>query len=214
MDEEQIPTMSDEDPCNATDSMVLELIGEGETELHECACIEEDELAASIRRLYLSGRIRKRKDGDRIFYSIADGKESFPEYEGASSSSDRKSISLMARKFRSCRYKVQRNFVAENGLVYTLFVEKKGAKYMLSYISNTEDLDGSVFSKMLENDPGIRIVVPDNKTKLSVAKIFDGFVQESFGEENGLLYFNQKNSFRVLTVEQFFKKTTWKNLLK
>lgn len=197
------------------DEAILSLLGEDEREL-DCEGIDTDMLMASLRRLYLAGKIRKRKDGKKVFYRLAsdtetrNGKEE-PDGNSPDDSIDRRNVSRLARKFRSCRYKVERNYVASNGVRYTLALEKKDKRWLLLYAANPEAIPGS-FEKMTENDPGIRIVVPDDRTKLEVAKLFNDYVSSRY--EDGLLSFNENNSFRILTMEQFFKRTTWKNLLK
>lgn len=201
------------------DGTILRLLAdEDETELDLGNDFDIDTVQAAIRRLYLGGKIKKRKAGNKIFYKLAaeteddgDDEEQWLESE---TKSDRKNISKIARKFRSCRYKVVRGYIAPNGMGYSLSAEKKGVTYLILYVPNTEGWEPDTFSKMLENDSGIRIVVPDNQTKLAVAKIFNVFVGKFFEGEESLLSFNREHSFRVLTIDQFSRKTSWKNLVK
>ena len=211
----------DESNSTNADEIILRLLADGEEmEMNSLTGkYSIDEVQAGIRRLYLGGKIRKRKEGKQIFYKIADtagddmDNDEVDGLEGETQT-DRKNISKIARKFRSCRYKVTRGYIAPNGMGYSLAVEKKGITYLISYVAETGDWQPDVFSKMLENEADIRIVVPDNPTKLSVAKIFNKFVQAFGEEEDGLLSFNREHSFRVLTMEQFARKTTWRNLVK
>lgn len=177
--------------------------------------INEPELQEGIRRLYLAGKIRKRKEGTRVFYRLAeDGASQKEEPLEVMTVNDRMNISRMARKFRSCRYELIRDEVAANGLKYTLTVTKKGYTCRIIYVPNGSVWSDDTYAKMLENDRGIRIVVPDIPTKLFVAKKFDDFVRNSYPGENPLLSFNQMHLFCLLTIDQFFQKTTWKSLVR
>lgn len=191
------------------DEEILSQMSEEEQEF------DEPEWQDSIRRLYLAGRIKKRKEGNRVFYRAVK-EEDLPQEEAADAMTpnDRLNISRMARKFRSCRYAVVRNEVAANGITYTLTVTKKEQTYHILYVPDNKEWPENAFSRMLENDRGIRIVVPDISTKLYVAKNFDDFVRKSYPDENPLLCFNQTHLFCLLTVGQFFQKTTWKNLVR
>lgn len=196
------------------DNAVLKFIGEKEVELDDFSEFDEEILSTSIRRLYLAGKIKKRKDGKQIFYRKNNEKTEKQADSEEQTINDKKNVSQIARKFRSCRYKVERNHVFKNEFRCTLLIEKKGKSYSLLYVPSLEEYDQSIFPKMLDNDSGIRIVTADTTTKLAVAKAFNDFIMQKYNEENGLLSFNQEHSFRVLTVEQFFHKTTWKTLLR
>ena len=219
--EEYLDNELDEDDVIGVDEAVYQLITDEEMELSSSDEFSDDVLLASIRRLYLAGKIKKRKVGKQVFYRRADVNEhnndDDDDDEGGLENEtkiDRKNVSRMARKFRSCRYKVIRGYIAPNGVGYSLSVTKKDVTYLISYISNVDYWTPEIFSKMLENDKGIRIVVSDNKMKLSVAKIFDEFVRDMYGGSNGLLSFNQEHSFRIITIDQFAQGRTWKTLVK
>lgn len=171
-------------------------------------------LMSSIKRLFITDEITKYRDGKTILYKLSseEEKRAFAKIlDGDDGTPDGHNVSKLARKFRSCRYIVKRDFSAKNGLEYNLMIEKKGQKFYIMYYSSF-DQDKEVFQKMLENDNDIRIVTADSKSKIEVAKSFDDFVNDEYGED-GMQEFSKNHAFLILTMEQFFRKTTWKDLL-
>lgn len=172
--------------------------------------LQPSDVAEGIRSLYLAGRISKAREGNDIVFSEG-GKTVLPEMDEQDSgqSEDRKILSMMARKLRSCRFHVERNFMAENGLLYPLVAERNGRRNYLMYISSSPE--AGLFPRMLDNDCSIRIVASDSKAKLETAKSFNSFIEEAYGS-GGLLAFNMEHAFLMITAAQFNKSAGWKKL--
>ena len=208
----------DDDDNVSLDEMVASTMSETGSTLQEISEELEDlpksMLLQSIRRLFLANKIKKFRVGKQIFFKKSTAEEEMlynnnDEAEDDEQTPDSKNISRLARKFRSCRYIVKRNYSTDNGLLYSLMVEKKGIQYYIMYFSSFSGDDNIVFSKMLENDKDIRIVAADNRTKIEIAKTFDAYVKKN----GGLDEFNKDHAFLILTMSQFFQKTRWKMLV-
>lgn len=214
---EELDNELDEEDSVSLDEMVAECMAESGSTLQEIGEKLEElpkpMLLQSIRRLFLSNKIKKYRVGKQIFFkkSTAESEIMYNDKDEAEDDQtpDSKNISRLARKFRSCRYIVKRNYSTDNGLLYSLMVERKGIQYYIMYFSSFSGEDNILFSKMLENDKDIRIVAADNNTKLAIAKSFDAFVEQG----GGLDEFNKEHSFLILTISQFFQKTRWKMLV-
>ena len=208
----------DDDDNVSLDEMVASAMSETGSTLQdlseELEGLPKSILLQSIRRLFLANKIKKYRVGKQIFFKKSTAEEemlynSNDEAEDDEQTPDSKNISRLARKFRSCRYIVKRNYSTDNGLLYSLMVEKKGIQYYIMYFSSFSGDDNIVFSKMLENDKDIRIVAADNRTKIEIAKTFDAYVEKN----GGLDEFNKDHAFLILTMSQFFQKTRWKMLV-
>lgn len=169
-----------------------------------------------LNELYSKNQIEKTitKDDD-IFFSLNNdlkNNESLNDDSNLENNIDYHNISKLARKFRSSRYHVERDFTIKN-LVVSLKISKKDKQYFIFYISSIDFFKTkSIFNDILQIDSSIRIVSPNESIKLSICKLFDDYIDLQYGD-NGYNDFRKKYSFKILTMEQFFKKTTWKNLL-
>ena len=177
------------------------------------------DIVESVTELVLANQLYKVKKDREIYFSFCDGnreilynRDEVMEDLQKEKGKDYHNVSRLARKFRSCRYSVERDKEAKNGLVYSLYISKNDSAYFIEYASRLDFFkQPDVFKKMLENDDSVRIVTPTEATKLSISKRFDSFVLENYA--GGYQEFRKKNSFHILTTKQFFQKTTWKTLL-
>ena len=175
----------------------------------------------TVFQMFLSFQLKKCRIEDKILFSVntdydkktlSDNKNNENEDDEREGSSDYRQVSKLARKFRTCRYTVEREFSSDSGLIYPLRVTKKNKTYYIMYFSNFSQQDKGIFGRILKDDDSIRIVVSDVNVKLEVAKAFENFVDDEWGE-NGYNEFRKNHGFYILTINQFFKKTTWKNLV-
>ena len=172
----------------------------------------------TVSQMFLSFQLKKCRIEDKILFSINDNcdkktsSEDEDEENGLEGSSDYRQVSKLARKFRTCRYIVEREFASKSGLTYPLRVTKKDKTYYIMYFSSFSQQDKDIFGRILKDDDSIRVVVSDANVKLEVAKAFENFVDDEWGED-GYNEFRKNHGFYILTIDQFFKKTTWKNLV-
>ena len=172
----------------------------------------------TVFQMFLSFQLKKCRIEDKILFSInTDGNKKISsdnenKDDEREESSDYRQVSKLARKFRTCRYTVERGFSSGSGLTYSLRVTKKNKTYYIMYFSNFSQQDKNIFGRILKDDDSIRVVVSDANVKLEVAKAFENFVDEEWGED-GYNEFRKNHGFYILTIDQFFKKTTWKNLV-
>ena len=183
---------------------------------------KSSDVILAMNSLFMKNKLKKKRVEKTIFFFRPNEEEErlkhMTEDEldemNDDGTEDYRNISKLARKFRSCRYQVERTFEASNGITYSLKLSKKGKEYYVLF-SSSEDMFKStdIFEKMLEVDESIRIVTVDDMTKMNIARRFDAFVGEKYGE-NGFVAFKNEHSFEILSLRQFFKKTTWKSLVK
>lgn len=173
------------------------------------------EIIDTINYLYTNNFIiKERKNLDIVFYLNIEKKiEDIFIPNNFDDNSDYHSISKLARKFRSSRFHVERDVIINNFL-FSLKLEKQNNIYYIKYVSSFDFFKkNNIFDDILNIDDSIRIVTFDETVKLSICKLFDDFIKNKYGKE-GYIAFKKNHSFNILTLEQFFKKTTWKNLLK
>ena len=173
------------------------------------------EIIDTINYLYTNNFIiKERKNLDIVFYLNIEKKiEDIFIPNNFDDNSDYHSISKLARKFRSSRFHVERDVIINNFL-FSLKLEKQNNIYYIKYVSSFDFFKkNNIFDDILSIDDSIRIVTFDETVKLSICKLFDDFIKNKYGKE-GYIAFKKNHSFNILTLEQFFKKTTWKNLLK
>ncbi len=218
LDNELDDELEEENKLNIEQAIIASLPTQGYTINDLCDVLPEcskEDITQGIKRLFLTNQIIKWRVGKQILYKNSTEEDKMLYTNSADNEDatpDSRNISKLARKFRSCRYVVNRNLSTENGLIYSLMVEKKEKKYYIMYFSSFSDEESTVFDKMLENDDCIRIVAMDNQVKLNIAKSFDRFVTEKY-PEGGMNEFNQNHAFLILTMNQFFQKTRWKILV-
>ena len=172
------------------------------------------DVIGTVRKLFIEDKIKKtRKNGTILLsYRNADEEVLYNDIDENIASSS-KSISRLARKFRSCRYSVERDIETKNKLFYSLKVSKDKSDYYILFVSDTDYFNKKdVFAKMLKNDDTIRIVTENEEIKVVIVKKFDNFIMNTYGK-NGYDDFYKKHGFSILTIDEFFKKTTWKTLV-
>lgn len=123
---------------------------------------------------------------------------------------DNRVVTKLARRFRSNRYKVERD-VIKNKVKFSFSVEKKNEKAYILYVSDTKPFKHeSIFAKMLKTDKkSIRIVVNDESTKKDIINSFNRYLKQNGGIAN----FRQKYTFHIITKDYFFENKGWKELL-
>lgn len=169
----------------------------------------------SVNYLYVNNFIIKERKESNIFFYINEEKKTDSILLSAKEddNSDYHYISKLSCKFRSSRFHVERDVIVNNFL-FSLKLEKQDKIYFIKYVSSFDFFKkNNIFDDILNIDDSIRIVTFDEKVKLLICKLFDNFIENKYGKE-GYIAFKKNHSFNILTLEQFFKKTTWKNLLK
>ena len=180
--------------------------------------IPSSAIQQAISQMFLSSQLKKCRVGDKILFSVNQNtninniSNSEESEDINNENADYHAVSKLARKFRTCRYEVERDFSSSSGLTYPLKVTKKDTSYYIQYFSGFSEHDKDIFGKILKDDNSIRVVVSDEMVKLEVAKAFETFVDDEWGED-GYNEFRKNHGFYILTMNQFFKKTTWKNLV-
>ena len=189
-------------------SMILpEIIKQNKEDFNKKTIID------SVNFLYVNNFIiKERKDSNISFYINLDKKDDkiINEKTAIEDSADYHAVSKLARKFRSSRYHVERDIVS-SALLFSLKIEKNDECFFIKYVSSIDFFKkNNIFNDILNIDNSIRIVTSDEYIKLSICKLFDKYICEKYGKD-GYIGFRKNHSFNILTLEQFFKKTTWKN---
>ena len=203
--------------------IIINTLGENSMSVREITETLSDNdaevIQEAVAQMFISSQLKKCRVGDKILFSVNKVKEDTEEVlteetdeVGNEKNADYHAVSKLARKFRTCRYEVERDYVSSSGLTYPLKVTKKDIPYYIQYFSSFSEQDTDIFGKILKDDTSIRVVVSDESVKLEVAKAFETFVDNEWGED-GYNEFRKNHGFYILTINQFFKKTTWKNLV-
>ena len=154
-----------------------------------------------------------------FFYKENDEKqqniETFSEIE--ENTPDSKEISKIARKLRSSRYNIVRG-VKRFGINFSIKAEKKVGKeklrFYILYVSEQDFFsETKKFDSILKVDSAIRIVASDEIVKMGIAKSFNEYVVGKYKKKDAYSKFREDGTFFLLTLEEFFHKTTWKTLL-
>lgn len=195
-----------------------------EKKCHEHA---EDEIEKALLCLFLEERIQKNRQGDDILFSLFIPKPTTEDETGTKKKKrrkkrkqmkrlffeeDTKNVSLLARKFRSCRFSVERDVCGNSGLQYALKVTKNEKTCFISYFSSISSLGEGMFDKMLQDDESVRIVASSTEVKMAVAKEFQDYISK-FKDEESLQEFRLSHGFCFLTLDQFFESLGWRKLV-
>lgn len=221
LDNELDDELSEDIVVDNINQIILTTLGEHSMSIRE---IEENNpnlpssvIQKAISQMFISSQLKKCRVGDKILFSVnqdinLNDIDKSNDKEDEDNNADYHAVSKLARKFRTCRYEVERDYSSSSGLIYPLKVTKKDISYYIQYFSAFSEQDKDIFGKILKDDKSIRVVVPDERVKLEVAKAFENFVDDEWGED-GYDEFRKNHGFYILTMNQFFKKTTWKNLV-
>lgn len=221
LDDELDDELSEDIVVDNINQIILTTLGEHSMSIRE---IEENNpnlpssvIQKAISQMFISSQLKKCRVGDKILFSVnqdinLNSIDKSNDKEDEDNNADYHAVSKLARKFRTCRYEVERDYSSSSGLIYPLKVTKKDISYYIQYFSAFSEQDKDIFGKILKDDKSIRVVVPDERVKLEVAKAFENFVDDEWGED-GYDEFRKNHGFYILTMNQFFKKTTWKNLV-
>ena len=221
LDDELDDELSEDIVVDNINQIILATLGEHSMSIRE---IEENNpnipssvIQKAISQMFISSQLKKCRVGDKILFSVnqdinLNNIDKSNDKENEDNNADYHAVSKLARKFRTCRYEVERDYSSSSGLIYPLKVTKKDISYYIQYFSAFSEQDKDIFGKILKDDKSIRVVVPDETVKLEVAKAFENFVDDEWGED-GYDEFRKNHGFYILTMNQFFKKTTWKNLV-
>ena len=221
LDNELDDELSEDIVVDNINQIILTTLGEHSMSIRE---IEENNpnipssvIQKAVSQMFISSQLKKCRVGDKILFSVnqdinLNNIDKSNDKEDEDNNADYHAVSKLARKFRTCRYEVERDYSSSSGLIYPLKVTKKDISYYIQYFSAFSEQDKDIFGKILKDDKSIRVVVPDERVKLEVAKAFENFVDDEWGED-GYDEFRKNHGFYILTMNQFFKKTTWKNLV-
>ena len=172
------------------------------------------DVISTVRKLFIEDKIKKTRKNGAVFLSYKNEEEEILYNEtNKDVVNTSKNISRLAKKFRSCRYSVERDIKTKNKILYSLKVSKNKIDYYILFVSDMNYFkDKNIFIKMLKNDATIRIVAENEEIKVMIVKKFDNFIMASYGK-SGYEEFYKKYGFSILTIDEFFKKTTWKTLV-
>lgn len=222
LDDELDDELDEEESVSNLNQLILTALGDKSMSMNEIMQFlpncSKFLVQQTVFQMFLSSQLKKCRVEDKILFSINDkfDKKTSSNEEDEDNemerNSDYRAVSKLARKFRTCRYIVEREFSSDSGLVYPLRVTKKDKSYYIMYFSSFSQQDKDIFGRILKDDNSIRVVVSDANVKLEVAKAFENFVEDEWGED-GYNEFRKNHGFYILTTDQFFKKTTWKNLV-
>lgn len=193
----------------------------------KCHKYPEDEIESALLCLFLEERIQKNRQGDDVLFSLFVPKmtteDEMPpkkkkrrkkrkQVKRLFFEEDTKNISLLARKFRSCRFSVERDVYGDSGLQYALKVTKKEKACFISYFSSISSLSEGMFDKMLQDDESVRIVASSTEVKMAVAKEFQDYISK-FQDKESLQEVGFSHGFCFLTLDQFFESLGWRKLV-
>lgn len=179
------------------------------------------ELLQKLNILFSFGIISKVKRERSLFFFYKENEEKPANIEITTETEedtpDSREISKIARKLRSSRYNITRN-IKRFGINFSIKAEKKVGKEKLRfYILYVSDQDFFTetkrFDSILKVDTAIRIVASDETVKMGIAKAFNEYVIGKYKKKDAYSKFREEGTFFLLTLEEFFHKTTWKTLL-
>ena len=205
---------------------VLEHIKLSETTLSELIDTFSSKYSASeilqkLNILFSFGIVSKVKRERTLFFFYKENDEKQPNIETFSETEentpDSKEISKIARKLRSSRYNIVRG-VKRFGINFSIKAEKKVGKeklrFYILYVSEQDFFsETKKFDSILKVDSAIRIVASDEIVKMGIAKSFNEYVVGKYKKKDAYSKFREDGTFFLLTLEEFFHKTTWKTLL-
>ena len=205
---------------------ILEHIKLSETTLSELIDTFSSKYSASeilqkLNILFSFGIVSKVKRDRILFFFYKENDEKQPNIETFSEAEentpDSKEISKIARKLRSSRYNIVRG-VKRFGINFSIKAEKKVGKeklrFYILYVSEQDFFsETKKFDSILKVDSAIRIVASDEIVKMGIAKSFNEYVVGKYKKKDAYSKFREDGTFFLLTLEEFFHKTTWKTLL-
>lgn len=206
---------------------ILEHIKLSETTLSELIDTFSSKYSASeilqkLNILFSFGIVSKVKRDRTLFFFYKENDEKQPNIETFSEAEenntpDSKEISKIARKLRSSRYNIVRG-VKRFGINFSIKAEKKVGKeklrFYILYVSEQDFFsETKKFDSILKVDSAIRIVASDEIVKMGIAKSFNEYVVGKYKKKDAYSKFREDGTFFLLTLEEFFHKTTWKTLL-
>lgn len=205
---------------------ILEHIKLSETTLSELIDTFSSKYSASeilqkLNILFSFGIVSKVKRDRTLFFFYKENDEKQPNIETFSEAEentpDSKEISKIARKLRSSRYNIVRG-VKRFGINFSIKAEKKVGKeklrFYILYVSEQDFFsETKKFDSILKVDSAIRIVALDEIVKMGIAKSFNEYVVGKYKKKDAYSKFREDGTFFLLTLEEFFHKTTWKTLL-
>lgn len=205
---------------------ILEHIKLSETTLSELidtfsSKYSSSEILQKLNILFSFGIISKVKRERTLFFFYKENDEKQPNIETFSETEentpDSKEISKIARKLRSSRYNIVRG-VKRFGINFSIKAEKKVGKeklrFYILYVSEQDFFsETKKFDSILKVDSAIRIVASDEIVKMGIAKSFNEYVVGKYKKKDAYSKFREDGTFFLLTLEEFFHKTTWKTLL-
>lgn len=205
---------------------ILEHIKLSETTLSELidtfsSKYSASEILQNLNILFSFGIVSKVKRERTLFFFYKENDEKQPNIETFSETEenipDSKEISKIARKLRSSRYNIVRG-VKRFGINFSIKAEKKVGKeklrFYILYVSEQDFFsETKKFDSILKVDSAIRIVASDEIVKMGIAKSFNEYVVGKYKKKDAYSKFREDGTFFLLTLEEFFHKTTWKTLL-
>ena len=205
---------------------ILEHIKLSETTLSELidtfsSKYSSSEILQKLNILFSFGIVSKVKRERTLFFFYKENDEKQPNIETFSETEentpDSKEISKIARKLRSSRYNIVRG-VKRFGINFSIKAEKKigkeKLKFYILYVSEQDFFsETKKFDSILKVDSAIRIVASDEIVKMGIAKSFNEYVVGKYKKKDAYSKFREDGTFFLLTLEEFFHKTTWKTLL-
>ena len=205
---------------------ILEHIKLSETTLSElidtfASKYSPSEILQKLNILFSFGIVSKVKRERTLFFFYKENDEKQPNIktfsETEENTPDSKEISKIARKLRSSRYNIVRG-VKRFGINFSIKAEKKVGKeklrFYILYVSEQDFFsETKKFDSILKVDSAIRIVASDEIVKMGIAKSFNEYVVGKYKKKDAYSKFREDGTFFLLTLEEFFHKTTWKTLL-
>lgn len=205
---------------------ILEHIKLSETTLSElidtfASKYSPSEILQKLNILFSFGIVSKVKRERTLFFFYKENDEKQPNIETFSETEentpDSKEISKIARKLRSSRYNIVRG-VKRFGINFSIKAEKRVGKeklrFYILYVSEQDFFsETKKFDSILKVDSAIRIVASDEIVKMGIAKSFNEYVVGKYKKKDAYSKFREDGTFFLLTLEEFFHKTTWKTLL-
>ena len=181
----------------------------------------QSEILQKLNILFSLGVVSKVKRERTLFFFFRENEEKPANIEigveEEEETPDSREISKIARKLRSSRYNITRS-VKRFGIDFSIKAEKKVGKeklrFYILYVSDQNFFtETKRFDSILKVDTAIRIVASDETVKMGIAKSFNEYVVGKYKKKDAYSKFREEGTFFLLTLDEFFHKTTWKTLL-